>query len=508
MSKYDDLAESIEKWHEADEHFKIIDAVLTIPEEERGYTFTGILARAYNNIGEYEQALELLRATEEEGQYDLIWHFRIGYAYYYLDQLEAAEKAFERVLESDPGDEDAQDFLNWIREELDEAAEIKPKQEQSAMKDMISWLSHENELGAPPEFIEQAGEFDLHGFHYYIFKYKKTADEPWLLGVAGGYGRCDLSHCGHVFSEMEEFVSETAEEKAIALIEMLRDVWIKEAEQESELESDELLEELTRPGPFTGFVLLNSVEFDAEQVKAHLKNDWGILFNEETADSADSDDSDSDSDFSGSSFVLEHGGMMAAASLIEVPVPNGEAERFAETNYMWPDAVSKTQTHVAQILVTVLFSEQPPIEAAKLFSKVVSCCLKLENAVGVYTSGTVFQPEFYIDIADLMKDGDLPIPNWIYFGIYSSEIGMNGYTYGLRFFGKSEIEIRGSTESAESVHDFLANISYYVLKENIDLKDGETIGFTEFEKFQITKSKGIALDGDTFKIDYWTAPDE
>ena len=530
MGKYDDIAESIEKWHEADEHLNIIDAVLTIPEEERGYMFNGVLARAYNNVGEYEQALELLSATEDEGQYDLIWHFRIGYAYYYLDQLEAAEKAFARVLASDPGDEDAQDFYNWIQDELKEAAAIKPEQEKAALEDMVEWLSHENELGAPPEVIEPAGEFDLHGFRYYIFKYKKTVDEPWLLGVAGGYRRHDLDHCGHIFSEMEEYIPETAEEKAIALVEMLQEAWRNEAEKlEGFEDSDELSDENLRTGPFTGFVLLNSFEFDIEQVKAHLKNDWGILYendwniivkdepidfpNASLPDSAEItadiiDEIIHDSDVSESSLVLEHNGMIAAVSLIEMPVPNGEAERFAETNYMWPEAVAKTQTHVAQILVTVLFSEKPPIEAAKLFSKVVSCCLKLENAVGVYTSGTVFSPEFYIDISDAMKEGELPVPNWIYFGIYGSDGEMNGYTYGLRSFGKYEIEIRGSTESAEAVHEFLTNISYYILIEDVDLKDGETIGFTEFQKFKIEKSKGVALDGDTLKIDFWTSSNE
>ena len=492
------LSDEISNWHENDKHEEIINAISEISEEERGYELTCLLARAYNNTDDYEKALDLLLSVEEEGKYDLMWHFRIGYAYYYLDMLEKAEKAFERVLESDAGNEDAQEFLEWIRDEIKKAAEIKPEQEKAALAEMIKWLSHENELDAPPSEIEPVGEFDLHGFHYYIYKYKKTSGEPWLLGVAGGYGRCDLDHCGHVFSEMEEYSPKNAEEKAIALVEILREAWMREAEKELETHgpnSKDGVEETARIGPFHGFVLLNSYDFDTEQIKAHLKNDWDILFND--GEGLISDDVSDES-----TLVFESDEMMVAVGLIEAPVPNGEAEHFAETNYMWPNAVLETKTHVAQILVSVFDRGQPAIEAAKLYTKIVSCCLKLENAVGVYTSGTVFQPEVYIDVAELMKEGDLPILNWIYFGIYTSENGANGYTYGLRLFGKEEIEIIGSTAMPESVHDFLADLAYYILSGDMELKDGETVGFTDFQKYEIKRSKGVALDGYTLKIDY------
>jgi len=496
-ANFEKLFDQISDWHETESHDDIINTILEIPNSDRGYELTCLLARAYNNLDDYEKALELLLSVEEEGKYDLMWHFRIGYAYYYLDYLEAAEKAFERVLESDSGNEDAQDFLNWVREEIKEAAEIKPEQEKAALADMIDWLSHENELDAPPAEIESAGEFDLHGFHYYMYKYKITSDEPWLLGVAGGYGRCDLDHCGHIFSEMEEYSPKNAEEKAIALVEMIREAWMKEAEKEWEahgLNPENDSENTDRTGPFGDLILLNSYDFDTEQIKAHLKNDWNILFKEGNTIEYEVLDKPA--------LVFEADGMLASVTFKGRPVSNGEAEHFAETNFMWEEAVAETKTHVAYIAVVVLDCGQPAIEAAKFCTKITACCLKLENAVGVYTSGTVFQPKFFIDVADLMKEDKLPILNWVYFGIYSSNGITTGYTYGLRLFGKEEIEIIDSFETPESVHDFLADISYYILSEDITLKDGETVGFTEFQKFKITKSKGNMLGGYTFKIEY------
>jgi len=523
----DKLLDQISIWHESDNQNEIINAISKIPETERSYELTCLLARAYNNKDDYENALDLLLSVEKEGTHDLMWHYRIGYAYYYLNMLEQSEKAFERVLESDSGNEDAREFLDWVRKEIKESEEIKPKQEQAALAGMIDWLSYKTELGHPPAEIELAGEFDLHGFHYYIYKYTKASGEPWLFGVVGGYGRCDLDHCGHTFSEMEEYFPETAEEKSIALVEMLREAWMKEAEKEMEMNdpTEDESENTNNAGAFSGSVLLNSHHFDIVQIKAHLKNDWYIYSEERYNGDSNVVDllteqiktrlNNYPNNFSGeehglnsgmsdeSIFVFESDGMTAAISFIGAPVPDGEAEYFAKTNYMWPDAVDETKTHVAQIEVAVLYYDQSAIiEAAKLYSKAVACCLKLENAIGVYTSGTVFQPEFYIDVAESMKEDDLPISDWIYFGIYTSENKVNGYTYGLRDFGKEELEIIESAETPKSVHYFLANLSYYILKEDIDLKDGETIDFMEFQNVKVKKSKGVSRDGYTFKIDY------
>ncbi|MDR2944634.1 MAG: DUF4261 domain-containing protein [Methanosarcinales archaeon] len=496
MREQQDLYDRIDVLHGEDDHIQIIELITEIPENERDYELTCLLARAYNNSDEYEKALDLLLSAEEEGKYDLMWHFRIGYAYYYLDRLEAAEKSFVRVLESDPGDTDARDFLEWIREEIKEANEIKPEQEKAALKHMTEWLVHENELGHPPSEIEPAGEIDLHGYHYYIYKYKKTPEEPWLIGVCGGYGRRSLEHCGHVFSEMEEYLPETAKEKAVELVEFVREAWMDEYEEEMESGgsyAEGYSNGEPRIGSFTGFILLNSYGFDQNQLKAHLKNDWGIIAPEDSEKKNISDET---------TMIFEEDGMTAMVSFIEAPVPNGEAEYYAETNKQWPEAPGVTKTHVAQILTAVMNYDQPLIDAAVFYTKIASSCLKLENAIGIYTSGTVFSPEFYINGADLINEGDLPILNWIYIGIYASEKGMCGYTYGLRKFGKEEVEIIDSASMPEAIHELLFDIVYYVLSNDITLEDGETIGFTEFQKLKIRKSKGIAVDGYTLKIDY------
>ncbi|MGX1829892.1 SMI1/KNR4 family protein [Paenibacillus taichungensis] len=126
----DELLERLEAWHEQDEYEEIIDAITEVPEEERDYILVNHLGRALNNMERYQEAVEQFLSVEEEGQNDPLWHYRIGLAYYYLEQYENAREAFEAADRLEPGDEDTQEFLEWIQnktaDELTEAAVEEP----------------------------------------------------------------------------------------------------------------------------------------------------------------------------------------------------------------------------------------------------------------------------------------------------------------------------------------------------------------------------------------------
>ena len=277
------------------------------------------------------------------------------------------------------------------------------------------------------------------------------------------------------------------DEDAATVIQECQKEIAKRVEAEAEDESD-------HTGVFTGFVLLSKAEWDKEQFIRDMKEKWDIAVDEYDASEEKDDDA----------LVFEVGDMLAAVSLASYPIPGGEAEGNAENNYMWEDAVKAAKEHCAHIMVAVLGKEENLLEKGKLFTKVVAACCRQKYATGVYTSGVVFEPGFYEGFADMMQNDELPIFNWIWFGLWRDENGMNGYTYGMDVFGKDEMEVLGTDAEPGDLRDFLASLVSYVLENDVELQDGETIGFTADDKHTITRSPGVSLPEDqmTLKISW------
>lgn len=98
--------DQLNQWHEDDEHQRIVDALLAIPENERDYETISRLARAYNNLELYEEALHHFDSIAEAGQHDPLWHYRVGFALYHVKRYEDAVQAFRTADQLEPGDED------------------------------------------------------------------------------------------------------------------------------------------------------------------------------------------------------------------------------------------------------------------------------------------------------------------------------------------------------------------------------------------------------------------
>ncbi|WP_339298622.1 SMI1/KNR4 family protein [Paenibacillus sp. FSL R5-0623] len=121
----DDLLVQLQEWHEEDEFQEIVDAIQAIPVEERDYELVNHLGRALNNLERYEEAVEQFLTVAKEGTGDPLWHYRIGLAYYYLEQYAHALQAFERADQLEPDDEDTLEFLEWIRSKMEEEESVE-----------------------------------------------------------------------------------------------------------------------------------------------------------------------------------------------------------------------------------------------------------------------------------------------------------------------------------------------------------------------------------------------
>lgn len=108
-------------------------------------------------------------------------------------------------------------------------------------------------------------------------------------------------------------------------------------------------------------MLLEQPEWDAEEFKRTLRDDWGIPCMTEEKDSGEG----------GSTLVFEAEGFLTAVSLYPFPVPKGEAEQNAGRNYLWSEAEETTRRHRGQILVSTMARDGDVGQAARLQVKLV-----------------------------------------------------------------------------------------------------------------------------------------
>ncbi|MCG5030984.1 DUF4261 domain-containing protein [Mesosutterella sp. OilRF-GAM-744-9] len=240
-------------------------------------------------------------------------------------------------------------------------------------------------------------------------------------------------------------------------------------------------------------VLLARPEFSAKQYAQNLKADWGF------------ETEDSDVGEENGSLVTLIDGMMVCVAMTPVPVPDGRAQRQAQTNYLWPEAQETAKAHQAYVTVSVQHNGHEPLDAGCLAVKLTASALKQAAACGVLTAGTFMSPLFYKTNAEAdCRRGRVPVMNLVYFGLYPHEDGecMNGYTFGLARLGAREVEVIRSLHEPQDIFNLMVTAATYMLDYHVRLKAGDTIGQKEGESFPITDGPGRAVDGNSLKIAY------
>ena len=241
-----------------------------------------------------------------------------------------------------------------------------------------------------------------------------------------------------------------------------------------------------------GMVLLKeSHPLDISKIVSELEDRWDLTVELE-------------SESTGGTAIIKVDKYRIAIGLIEAPIPTDEAITAAEYNLFWENGADEVKTHKGHIILSIMNAGQNAINENMLFSMVASTILSNSKSIGIYIGGRslAIEKDFYIASVKNMSLEDLPLYIWLYFGLRGDKEKQSVYTYGLKDFGKKEMEILNSSNGYGEVRDLMYNLAHYVIAQNVDLKDGETIGFSADQKLQISESKGVFLDGITIKIEY------
>ena len=106
-----ELLEKIERLDELWKYQEIIDLIEALPTEQLDTELIGELGRAYNNVGNYQKGLEILKSIENEEGNTALWNWRVGYSYFFLKDFISAKKCLLKAYELNPHDNTICDLL-------------------------------------------------------------------------------------------------------------------------------------------------------------------------------------------------------------------------------------------------------------------------------------------------------------------------------------------------------------------------------------------------------------
>lgn len=226
--------------------------------------------------------------------------------------------------------------------------------------------------------------------------------------------------------------------------------------------------------------------FESESLAKALNDDWGYEFKA------------SEIDASGTAIAFEIEGEMFGLMIMDIKIPESELQNACEYALHWPDAAKQVKRHKAHLIPTIMTANGSMKHRMTLLTKLTATLVKLTKSIGVYVGiqQIMVQAETYVEEAERIKDGLVPVGNWVLIGMGNDDGKMSAFTIGLNAFDYKEFEIIKSKAKAEDIYAVLYNLVEYVVGNDVKLKNGETFGSTKDQKFKIKLTSSEIFTGE------------
>ena len=162
------------------------------------------------------------------------------------------------------------------------------------------------------------------------------------------------------------------------------------------------------------------------------------------------------------------------------PIPDGEAEFYADRNFLWADGREEVAGHRSHVVVTNIGRDGgDAIESAMTVSRLALVALELFDGIGVYWgNGKVCNSrKMFESFCGEMSVDELPVPVWLRFQLVNAPDDRNGmYTLGMSQFGLMDIEVESSELNVAELFSFISSTADYLIHSGPVIADGNTVG--------------------------------
>ncbi|MBN1550142.1 DUF4261 domain-containing protein [bacterium] len=232
------------------------------------------------------------------------------------------------------------------------------------------------------------------------------------------------------------------------------------------------------------FVLLSEARLPGAEAITLAFSDFAAPGEELRAEAFDSEDSNGDKIIS----LTLSTGEKAFVALMPVPVPDGEADQFAQFSLSRFRNNWRLPPHNAHLLITFhVPADNPPIVELSRFTSLLAAVIKASSAVGVYwgDAGATHDSEFFTSVA---SDRSVASRMMLWSGVsiaHENDGRLSLLSLGMEQLRLPNLLLVAGKNSEDIAIETMYDLLVYIAKRGEPLTEGDTVGRTEDERLPV-----------------------
>lgn len=189
-----------------------------------------------------------------------------------------------------------------------------------------------------------------------------------------------------------------------------------------------------------------------------------------------------------SSPLIRCGGEDVVVMSMPAPMPD-DPGLWARTYAAWPEGKTITARHRGHLIVFVVGERLPPLARARLTTAVVGALVAtVPGCCGVVWGLKVARPaKLWLEMSTraFAPYPDYPVELWVDVLPFRPNAGIGAVTMGLAPFAEREIEFETTKLPLSVMMDRVGGLAIYLIEHGKLVKDGDTVGADEQERFRV-----------------------
>ncbi|MDE5443760.1 DUF4261 domain-containing protein [Bradyrhizobium sp. CSA207] len=198
------------------------------------------------------------------------------------------------------------------------------------------------------------------------------------------------------------------------------------------------------------------------------------------------------------SLLIRCGNELVAVMSMPAPIPQ-DPGLWSRAASSWPDGKAVAARHRGHLIVSTLGENQQPLVAARATTAVIGALVAtMPECCAVVWGGKVARPaELWLEMStrSFASFPDYPFTLWTDILPYRSEVKIGAVTMGLSAFVGREVQFETGKLTLPALIDKVAGFAVYLIEHGNVVKDGDTIGVDENERFAVHYKNSDVFSG-------------